>query len=429
MTPGTLDSSGKATILAVILSVSFSLQASAGESNWPQFRGPAGMGVATSQQSKPPVRWSEQQNATWKTKLPGNGWSSPVIWNDQIWLTTSRNEGREVFAICVETSGKLTHQVKLFDIAKPEVKNALNSYASPSPTIEAGRVYVHFGTYGTACLETTSGRVLWKRDDLNLDHQEGPGSSIVLHDDLLLFHCDGRDVQFVVALDKKTGKTAWKTKRSIDLSKVNDYQRKAFSTPLVVNFQGRDQMISPAAQGCYSYDPRTGKELWKVRYRGFSAVPRPVTQNNLAYVVTDFGKPELWAIRLDGRGDITNSHVQWKYTSGVCSTPSVVLVNNLIYFVTDKTGVASCVDAKTGQLVWKQRLGGKFSTSPLAVNGKIYFFDRDGKTTVIAQGREFRQLAVNKLDSGCMASPALIGDTLYLRTATALYRLEEKASQ
>ncbi len=429
MTIGTLNSYCKNAILVVILSIVFAVPGTAVEPTWTQFRGPGGMGVATSPQSNPPVHWSEQQNATWKTQIPGSGWSSPVIWNDQIWLTTSLNEGREVYAICIETSGKLKHQVKLFDIAKPEVKNALNSYASPSPTIEAGRVYVHFGTYGTACLETQSGKVLWKRNDLNLDHQEGPGSSIILHDDLLLFHCDGRDVQFVVALDKQTGKTVWKTKRSIDLSKVNDYQRKAFSTPLVVNFKGQPQMISPAAQGCYSYDPRTGKELWRVRYRGFSAVPRPVTHKNLTYVVTDFGKPELWAIRLDGNGDITDSHVQWKYTSGVSSTPSVVLVENLIYFVTDKTGVASCVDAKTGKLVWKQRIGGKFSTSPLAVDGKIYFFDRDGKTTVIAQGRKFRQLAVNTLDSGCMASPALIGDTLYLRTATALYRLEKKPAR
>ena len=429
MTTATLGLNCKNSILLSVLCGAFALPTMAAEPAWPQFRGPAGRGVAANEQNNPPVNWSKKQNTTWKTKIPGSGWSSPVIWNDQIWLTTSLKDGQQVFAVCVETNGKLKHQVKLFDIPKPQVKNALNSYASPSPTIEAGRVYLHFGTYGTACLETESGRVLWKRSDLNLDHQEGPGSSIILHDDLLLFHCDGRDVQFVMALNKQTGKTVWKTKRSIDLSKVNDFQRKAFSTPLIVNFQGQAQMISPAAQGCYSYDPQTGEELWKVRYPGFSAVPHPVSQGNLAYVVTDFGKPELWAIRLDGRGDVTDSHVSWKYTSSVCSTPSVVLVDNLIYFVTDKTGVASCVDAKTGKLVWKQRIGGKFSTSPLAVAGKIYFFDRDGKTTVIAQGRKFQKLAVNTLDSGCMASPALIGDTLYLRTATALYRLEQKPAR
>ena len=429
MTTGIFGLHPKTAISLCLLFGSLVFQASAADPTWPQFRGPAGLGAVLDTDSNPPDTWNEQKNITWKTSIPGSGWSSPVIWHDQIWLTTSLNAGQQVFAVCIDTSGKLKHQVKLFDIAKPETKNALNSYASPSPTIEAGRVYVHFGTYGTACLDTQSGRVLWKRSDLNLDHQEGPGSSVVLHEDLLLFHCDGRDVQFVVGLDKQTGKTAWKTKRSIDLSKVNDFQRKAFSTPLVVDFQGRPQMISPAAQGCYSYDPQTGRELWRVRYRGFSAVPRPVTRGNLAYVVTDFGKPELWAIRLDGRGDVTESHVQWKYTSSVCSTPSVVLVDDLIYFVTDKTGVASCLDAKTGKLVWKHRIGGKFSTSPLAVAGKIYFFDRDGKTTVIAQGRKFQKLAVNTLESGCMASPAIIGDTLYLRTATALYRLEQKPAR
>ena len=398
--------------------------AQAADQTWPQFRGPTGLGSAVQPDSNPPHRWSEQQNIAWKTTIPGSGWSSPVIWNDQVWLTTSQNGGQQVYAICIGTDGKIKHQVKLFTVATPETKNALNSYASPSPTIEAGRVYVHFGTYGTACLDTGSGKILWKRTNLTLDHQEGPGSSIILHQDLLLFHCDGRDVQYVIALDKKTGKTAWKTKRSVDLSKVNDFQRKAFSTPLVVTFQGRTQMISPAAQGCYSYDPKSGKELWKVRYPGFSAVPRPIIQQGTTYVVTDFGKPELWAVQLDGRGDVTNSHVRWKYKTSVSSTPSPVLINGLIYFVSDKTGIVSCVDANTGTLVWKQRIGGKFSASPVATAQTIYFFDRDGKTTVIAKGRQFKKIAVNQLDSGCMASPAIIGDTLYLRTDTALYRIQ-----
>ena len=409
--------------LALLCSI-LAVPGSAADQTWPQFRGPTGLGSAVALDSNPPHRWSEQQNITWKTKIPGSGWSSPVIWNDQVWLTTSQRDGQEVYAICIGTDGKIKHQVKLFTVAKPETKNALNSYASPSPTIEEGHVYVHFGTYGTACLDTKSGKILWKRTNLTLDHQEGPGSSIILHRDLLLFHCDGRDVQYVIALNKKTGETAWKTKRSVDLSKVNDFQRKAFSTPLVVTFQGRTQMISPAAQGCYSYDPESGKELWKVRYRGFSAVPRPITRQGTTYVVTDFGKPELWAVQLDGRGDVTDSHVRWKYKTSVSSTPSPVLIDGLIYFVSDKTGIVSCVDASTGQLVWKQRIGGKFSASPVATANTIYFFDRDGKTTVIAKGRQFKKLAVNQLDSGCMASPAIIADTLYLRTENALYRIQ-----
>ena len=340
--------------------------------------------------------------------------------------------GREVVGalggpLAAGLQGELVHDVKVFDVEQPEVKNALNSFASPTPAIEEGRLYVHFGTYGTACLDTGSGEILWARRDLTLDHQEGPGSSVILHGDHLIFHCDGRDIQYLVALNKQTGKTAWKTTRSIDLSVVGDFARKAFSTPLIVTDGGVTQLVSPAAQGCYSYDPATGKELWRVRYSGFSAVPSPVFTGGKVHVITDFAKPEIWAVRLDGRGDVTETHVDWTFSGSVSSTPSVVAADGLLYFVADKTGVASCLDLESGELVWRHRIGGSFSASPILSGDHVYFFDRDGQTTVLAHGRTLKVLSVNELEAGCMASPAASDGALYLRTTTHLYRIEATA--
>ena len=390
--------------------------------NWPQFRGPTGDGHVAGK--KLVASWSESENIRWKVAVPGAGWSSPVIWGDQLWLTSARREGRELYAQCITRQGELIHDVKIFDVEQPQVKNALNSFASPTASIEEGRLYVHFGTYGTACLDTGSGKILWSRRDLALDHQEGPGSSVILHGDLLIFHCDGRDIQYLAALHKQTGETAWKTHRSIDLSKVGDFARKAFSTPLVVTVGNATQLVSPAAQGCYSYDPATGKELWRVRYSGFSAVPSPVFAGGKVHVITDFGKPEIWAVRPDGQGDVTETHVEWTFSGSVSSTPSVVAADGLIYLVTDKTGIASCLDMASGELVWRHRIGGSFSASPILSGDRVYFFDRDGQTTVLAHGRTLKVLSVNKLQAGCMASPAASDGALYLRSTTHLYRIE-----
>jgi outer membrane protein assembly factor BamB len=318
----------------------------------------------------------------------------------------------------------MKHRVKVFEVEKPAPINRLNSHASPSPVIEDGRVYVHFGTSGTACLDTATAKILWTRRDVNLDHQEGAGSSPVLFGDLLIFHCDGRDRQYIAALNKKTGKTAWQVERSIDLTKTPSHARKAFSTPLVVGSDKAPVLISPAAQGCYAYDPRDGRELWHLKYKGFSAVPRPVASDGLVYVVTDFARPHLLAVRPNGRGDVTKTHVTWTATAQMPSTPSPAIADGLIYTVTDKGGVACCLDAKTGKLHWRHRLGGNFSASPIVAGERVYFFDREGNTTVMQRGRQAKVLGVNRLATGLMASPTVVGDNLYLRTRTGLYRIE-----
>lgn len=394
--------------------------------NWPQFRGPDANGHTDAKDL--PLTWSETENVTWKTPIHDRGWSSPVIWGDQIWMTTATANGKGLFAVCVDRrSGRIVHDVKVFDVRRPEKIAKMNTYASPTPTVEAGRVYVHFGTYGTACLDTATGRVLWTRRDLNCDHHMGPGTSPVVFGRLLIVPMDGIDVQFVAALDKATGKTVWKKDRSVDYSKVHRYCRKAYCTPIVIESAGASQLISPCSKAIIAYDPATGAELWKVRHRGWSMTPRPLFGHGLVYLVMDYDYPELWALKTGGRGDVTGTHVAWKLKDPVPKKPSFLLVGDLLFLVDDK-GSAACVEAKTGRLVWRRRIGGQYSASALYAPGRIYFFAERGGATVLAPARlakAYKVLATSTLDGRVMASPAVSGRALFVRTETHLYRIEK----
>lgn len=397
--------------------------AGAGE-NWPGFRGPAGDGHSDAAQV--PLHWSATRNVGWKTAVPGLGWSSPVVWGRQVWLTTATPDGTELFALCLDlATGRLVRTVKVFDVEKPApILVAGTSYASPTPVIEEGRIYVHFGTYGTACLDTSDGARRWERRDLTLDHKEGAGSSPVLVGDLLIFPCDGQDVQYLVALDKRTGKTVWKTPRTADFRDTVPYQRKAYSTPLLVTCNGRQQLISVAARAAYGYDPLTGKELWRVDYIGWSNVSGPVCGHGLVFLNPGFGQQELWAVR-PGNGDIpANPTVAWKLSRGVPGLSSPVLAGEHLFLCSDQ-GVASCVEAKTGKVRWQERLGGSVAASPVAAAGRVYFTDTAGRTTVVRAGPTFEVLAVNPLEGMIKASPVVVGKALLLRTDTHLYRIEE----
>jgi len=414
--------------LALFLVLLPSADSSPAGEDWPQFRGPDGQG--RSEAKGLPLKWSPTENVVWKTPIHDRGWSSPVVWKDQVWVTTATEDGHRMFAASVDRrSGAIVHDVKVFDTPEPEHVAPINSYASPTPVIEAGRVYVHYGTYGTACLDTGTGKILWTRRDLNCDHHEGPGSSPILHGDFLIVHVDGRDVQYVIALEKASGKTAWKTVRSIDYSPYGTHARKAFSTPTVIptnpgSSSERLQMLSVGAKAIWGYDPATGEELWKIRHRGWSATCRPVFGGGLVFVAIDYEIPELWAVRPGGRGDVTDSHIAWKLTRDAPGQPSFLVVDDLLYIVSDP-GVASCIEAKTGAVVWRERLGGMYSASPFHAEGRLYFFNRRGKATVLAAGREFKVLATNDLDEEMMASPAVAGKALFIRTEKNLYRIEE----
>ncbi|HEY8411613.1 MAG TPA: PQQ-binding-like beta-propeller repeat protein [Pyrinomonadaceae bacterium] len=380
--------------------------------DWPQFRGPTGQGV--SDERNLPLTWSETTNVRWKVAIPGRGWSSPVIQGDRIWLTTATEEGRSLRAIAVDVNtGAIQHDLEIFRLKSPKLMNAKNSFASPTPVVEGDRVYLHFGAYGTACI-TQSGEIVWKTK-LEYDNgQHGPGGSPVLYDDLLIVSCDGLDQQFVVALDKATGKVRWKKQRE-------GYQ--AYTTPLIVKLSSGDQVVSPGAFQAIAYEPRTGKEIWRVKYaEGFSNVPRPVYGNDLVFICTGFQEPSLLAVRLDGRGDVTKSKIAWKLDRGIPRTPSPLLVGNELYIVSDN-GIATCVDAKTGDELWRARLGGNYSASPIYADGRIYFLSEEGETIVIAPGRQLKHLATNQLEGPTLASMAVSHSSLFIRTATHLYRI------
>jgi len=380
--------------------------------DWPEFRGPTGQG--NSDERGLPLLWSETKNVRWKVAIPGRGWSSPAIQGDRIWLTTATDEGKSLRAISLDrNTGAILQNVEVFRLKSLGNLNSKNSQASPTPVLEGDRVYLHFGAYGTACINQ-SGEIVWKTR-LDYDNgQHGPGGSPVIYDNLLILSCDGQDVQYVIALDKLTGKVRWKKLRE-------GYQ--AYTTPLVVRLPAGDQVISPGAFRAVSYEPRTGKELWQVRYGdGFSNVPRPVYGDGLVFICTGFQQPSLLAVRLDGRGDVTKSHIAWTLKRGVSLTPSPLLVGDELYMVSDN-GVASCIDAKTGASHWQVRLGGNHSASPIYADGRIYFLSEEGESVVIAPGKEFKALAKNQLDGPTLASMAVSGASIFVRSQTHLYRL------
>lgn len=413
--------------------------------DWPQFRGPTQQGHSDS--TGLPVRWSESQGVKWKTPIPGEGWSSPVVLGDQVWLTTatdlaaeptasageavlagaksSGQVGKSLRAVCVDrNTGKIVHDVEVFAVPKPEPKNSFNSYASPTPVLEAGRVYVSFGTYGNACLDAKTAKPVWKSTELKLDHKEGPGSSPVIYKDLFILHCDGTDAQYVAALDKHTGRLVWRTDRATNFGNKPGDIRKAYCVPLIVNVNGRDQMVSVGAFRAFGYDPATGKERWALDTPGYSVVPRPVYGDGLVFVCTGYNTAQLWAIDPAGSGDVGASHVKWKATKGIPLKPSILHADGRLYFVSDK-GIAQCLDARTGKEVWKHRLDGDFTASPVYADGRVYFFSEQGKTYALKAGDEFDQVGEGQLDGRFMASPAVAGNAFFLRTDKALYRIEK----
>ena len=415
---------------------------------WPQFRGPDGTGV--SKASGLPTTWSETSNVRWKSPVSGKGHSSPVISDNQIWLTSSveiplsaEEKQRKLAAnpdaknlklagslslraICLDReSGKVLHDVELLKVSEPEPIHALNSYASPTPLLENDRLYCHFGTYGTVALDAKTAAIAWTNTEHKIEHQNGPGSSPASSGDLLVINFDGMDKQYVAALAKQTGKTVWSTTRTGTMDNRPDL-KKAYCTPVVWQDATGTQVISPGANWVYGYDAKTGRELWKASYGmlGFSTVPRPIIGHGMVFVATSFMKSRLVAVKLGGSGDVTESHIAWKSDKQVPQKPSLLLVGDELYFISDG-GVTTCLDAKTGTELWQQRMPGQYSASPLFVDGRIYFFSQEGKATVIAPGKEYKELAVNQLEGSFMASPAIAGKAMFLRTETHLYRIEQ----
>lgn len=383
--------------------------------DWPQFRGPDGQGHSDAHGL--PTEWGETRNITWKVPVPGRGWSSPVVADGRVWLTTAteaRREGSLRLLGFDVASGRPALDVEVFRLRNSALLNPKNSLASPTPIVEGDRVYVHFGAEGTAAV-STSGEVVWKTR-IEYESQHGNGGSPVLYGDLLIFSCDGFDAAFVVALDKRTGKTRWRTSRPQPWSQ-------AYSTPLVIRVDDRDMIVSAGAFHALAYDPQNGREIWRVDYpEGFSNVPRPVYGAGLVFIATGFQQPSILAVRPNGKGDVTKSHLAWTLSRGAPLTPSPLLVGDDLYVVTD-AGIVSNVDAATGAVRWQHRLGAGVSASPVFCDGRIYFLDEEGRTTVIDPGPVFQQVAVNSLDGAALASMAVASQSFFIRTATHLYRI------
>ncbi|WP_240928223.1 PQQ-binding-like beta-propeller repeat protein [Thalassoroseus pseudoceratinae] len=387
--------------------------------NWPEFRGPTGEGIATV--SGLPVEWSPDKNVVWKTPVPGLGWSSPIVLGEQIFLTTavgaeddqSGPQKLRVLSFDVAT-GKPNWNVEVF-APRDTSMHKKNSHASPTPITDGEHIFVHFGAYGTAAL-TTDGKVLWRQTGIDYRMQHGTGGSPILVDDLLVFSCDGSDVQFVVALDKSTGKIRWKKDRPA----IKNSRKFSFSTPLAIEVDGQTQIISPATDQVVAYAPQDGRELWSLPYSGYSVIPRPVYGGGLLYLATSYNTSQLLAIR-PGTQD-SEAEIVWKLQRGAPHTPSVVYVDGMVFLVSDR-GIGTCVDAATGTVHWQKRLGGNYSASPLYSEGRVYFQSEQGVGTVVRASKEYEVLAENDMKERTLASYAVAEKDLLIRTETQLYRV------
>ncbi len=399
--------------------------------DWPQFRGPSGDGHAAAKNL--PLEWSKVKNMAWYVEIPGKGWSSPILVDGRIYLTTAvvtsgeeenAKADRSLRTLCLDAaSGKTLWNVEIFqqDGAKaPSTIHQKNSHASPTPVLHDGRLYVHFGHQGTACLNPKDGQKIWENRTLYYEPRHGNGCSPIIVDDKMVFSCDGTLEQFVVALRLADGQVAWKFRRPTQAK-----SKFAFCTPEYISDSGRKMIISPGADVVNALDPKTGEEIWHCRYEGYSIVPKPVYGNGIVYVSTSFDTPDLLAIRPNGKGDVTESHVVWEMDQQKRppKTCSMILDGENLFWVSDN-GIASCVDAKSGHIEWQERIVGEYSASPILSEGRLYFQNETGACTVLEAGRAFKKLAENKLEGErTLASFAATAGTLFIRTEKGLYRI------
>ena len=395
--------------------------------DWNEFRGPTGQGHSTV--TGLPTHWGDVENVAWKREIPGKGWSSPIVLGKRLYLTTavpsaSSDSGlQSLRAICVDAvSGKLVWNVEIFQQPEGVKVHGKNSHASPTPITDGKRLFVHFGTHGTACLALADGEILWRNQELKYAPVHGNGGSPVLVEGLLIVSCDGADEQFVVALDKMSGTIRWRIPRN-----VNPAKGFSFGTPLVIQIDGQQQVVSPGSDAVVAYDPQNGREIWKVKYPGgYSVVPRPVFGLDLLFVCTGYDAPTLLAIRPEGAsGDVTESHVVWRLKNSVPLNPSPLLVGDALYLISDD-GVATCLAATTGTQRWKQRIEGHFSASPIYADGKIFLQSEEGDGIVLTPGPEYQELARNSLGERTLSSYAVGDGALFIRSEKHLTRLQQE---
>ena len=415
--------------IIALFSLTWSCQSGSPGGDWTHFRGSNLDGI--SHDKSGPLTWSETDNIAWKLAMEGRGWSSPVVYNDQIWYTSATPDGKEMFAVCTDfITGQNLFNINVFQPDTVYRKNSINSYATPTPCIEDDFVYVHFGRYGTACLSTETGQIIWSRTDLQCEHVQGPASSPILYKNMLILHMEGSDIQYIIALDKSTGETVWRTERPKECYDPLEWiGKKAYITPLIVEVNGKDMLISNGSAVCIAYDPETGKEIWRIVQGEDSTISMPSEEDGILYFYTGFVTPpggdpyaELLAVDPDGQGDIAASNILWRVKSPVLQLLSPLVKDGLLYTI-DSEGTMLCIDAKTGKTVWSEKLKGKYNSSPVFIAGHIYFNSIRGETLVIKEGRELEIVARNSLNGEIWATPAVVDGAILMRTSKYLYKI------
>ena len=391
--------------------------------NWPCFRGPTRQGI--SNEKDVPLEWSQTSNIVWKRPIPGEGWSSPIVFDDRVFVTTATDGGASFRLLCLD---RLTGNVlwnKQVLRQKPGHKQNFNSYASSTPVTDGQRVYV-LAFDGTLAAVSMEGNVIWSHREFEYYSEHGLGVSPILYRDLLIVPFDGSssgpdrklgwqkpwNQALILALDKNTGEVQWRGRRVSS--------RIAHITPQVLSENGRDQLVSSAGDVVQGFDLKTGERIWTVSSPGEGVVPSVVIGDGLIFTTSGFGDSTIRAIRTGGKGDVTKTHIAWESTDDVSKIPSMLYVRPFLFLVTE-TGVAKCLRAETGEEIWRERLEGRYSASPIWADGRIYFLSEKGKATVVQAGGEFKVLAENELNEKCGASPAVSQKQIFIRSKNNLY--------
>ena len=391
--------------------LAFALSAAQGQ-DWPEFRGPTGQGHSAEQDL--PLEWNEARNIVWKTPVPGQGWSSPVVAHGRVWLTTATDEeGGTLSLVAFDVAtGRQVVNAEVFRRRAGAPINPKNSRASPTPVVDGDRVFVHFGAAGTAAL-TTSGELVWQK------RFSVPNRSMAPEDRPSSTRTSSSSV--AMAVIRRSSSRSTRPAGTSAGARSRHPADQAYTTPLVIRVGYRDEIVSVGAYRAAAYRSANRKEIWRVGYpNGFSNVPRPVYGHGLVYVATGFQRPTIMAVGRNGSGDVTKTHVAWTLSRSAPFTPSPILVGDELYVVNDG-GIASCLDARTGELHWQQRLGGSFSASPVFAGGRLYFLSEQGVTTVVAPGKTFRSFGQpNPLDGAALASMGVADRSFFIRTDTHL---------
>ena len=398
--------------------------------NWTHFRGSTMDGHANVE--KAPLHWSDSTNVSWKVPVKGKGWSSPVVFGNQVWLTSAAKDGKEFYTLCFDLeTGKKLHENTIFTAEDPQRIHGTNSYATPTPCIEKEFVYVHYGTFGTACINTETFETVWKREDMKVNHMQGPASSLILHENMLIVHLEGTEDPYVAALNKRTGETIWKSVRPAEVyDTLEPVYRKSYQTPIVIEASGKELLISNGAYLCFAHDVNTGEVIWTIEYGYDSTVSQPLYWNGLVFVNSGWvfldNTPYFtrqYAVDPTGKGDVTETHVKWMYEDEVPQIPTPVIVDGKMYMVHDR-GMVTCLDVLTGKPIWKQELKGNFNSSPIYAAGNIYFINVKGVCTIIKPGVSFQQVAQNDINETVKAVPVFVDGKMLLRTEKKLYLIE-----